>query len=89
MGGDTGAMSGPILLSFANTHATMAAADCLADLGIPHRVIPRPVTLAGGCGIAIEVPEAAAGAALKALLEAGRGPVAAYDAEEGQRWVRR
>ena len=84
-------MPAQVLLSFANTHATMVAADHLADLGVPHRVIPRPVKLAGECGIAMVLSGENSEAALQALQEADKGPVTVYDAvsDDGQGWVRR
>ena len=84
-------MAARVLFSFANTHATMAAADHLADLGVPHRVIPRPVKLAGECGIAMLLPGEGAEAALSALEAADRAPVTVYDAvsDDGQGWLRR
>jgi TusA-related sulfurtransferase len=80
----------PYLLTFANTHAAMSAADVLAEAGVAHRVIPRPVQLSGDCGVAVELADDAFDAADSALQSGGLAPVAVYEwssAGSGE-WVR-
>lgn len=79
------------LLMFVNTHATMEAADVLGNAGIARRVVPRPLSLATGCGIAMELPADALPEALAVLGSAGARPTAicAPDPQDAEKWVMR
>ncbi len=57
-----------VVLTFASTHAAMAAEDALRDVGIALQVVPLPTWVAVDCGLALRLDGADVGRAVQELM---------------------
>lgn len=56
-----------VILSFASTHAAMAAEDALRNAGLALQVVPVPAWVAADCGLALRLDSADADRATQEL----------------------